>query len=326
MERDSHFGKYGDMMIIGILVLALAICNISIFFLINNSDTRIFFITLSTLIFGSLGFITVFWGSFIESKLLVEREIITSSKKLKSPLTIIHFSDLHAGVFTTKDFFRRVVDRVNKHNPDIIFITGDFVTNRDKHLKLLDPLNNLKSKLGTIAVLGNHDYGLCGNNRKIIEGLSDKVSNKLNKMGVKILKDEAKTLKQKDNHLTITGLVDLWARGKKPLPFLKDVSKSDFSILLCHNPDIIQEPEIRNYDLILCGHTHGGEIRLPFIGPIINLPTKISNSFDKGLFPLKNGAKLFITSGLGTFGTRARLFNPPEIVKITIKPIPKDSK
>ena len=76
--------------------------------------------------------------------------------------------------------------------------------------------------------------------------------------------------------------------------------------------------EKHNIDLVLAGHTHGGQIRLPFIGAVPTLPTAIDDSYDKGLFQF-DSFKLFITSGLGEVGPRARLFNPPEIVKLKLK-------
>ena len=85
-----------------------------------------------------------------------------------------------------------------------------------------------------------------------------------------------------------------------------------------HNPDAVSDFTDEKVDLVLAAHTHGGQIRLPFLGPIGKIPTKLGQLYDKGFFDI-NGYKTFITSGLGTSGPRARLFNHPEVVILEVK-------
>ena len=114
----------------------------------------------------------------------------------------------------------------------------------------------------------------------------------------------------------MAGIDDIWFGGSSKAA-LDGLTDEDMVILLAHNPDAVLFSETKVADLILSGHTHGGQIRLPLVGSLAHIPTVLGNTYDKGLFSLKD-QWLFITSGVGEIGPRARLFNPPEIVLLNI--------
>ena len=126
---------------------------------------------------------------------------------------------------------------------------------------------------------------------------------------------------EKNNATFILIGLDDWLAGKTDMPqALSNLQSSNLPInqspilLLVHNPYFILDPESKKSDLILAVNTHGGQVRLPFIGPVPRLPSQLPRTFDKGLFQIDNDTNLFITSGIGESCPRARLFNPPEIV------------
>jgi predicted MPP superfamily phosphohydrolase len=100
---------------------------------------------------------------------------------------------------------------------------------------------------------------------------------------------------------------------------MKNIPSNLPTILLTHIPDVILDEPSTKADLIICGHTHGGQIRLPFIGPLHPIPDELGKAYDQGIFTLKNGSLLAITHGIGETMARARLFCPPEIMVLHIQ-------
>jgi predicted MPP superfamily phosphohydrolase len=114
----------------------------------------------------------------------------------------------------------------------------------------------------------------------------------------------------------LAGLNDLW-NGPEPAETLSGCSAEDTILLMSHSPDAILFDASRAADLLVAAHTHGGQIRLPFLGPAAFVPTVLSKKYSQGLFNLA-GTETFITSGLGETGPRARFFNPPEIAVLEL--------
>jgi predicted MPP superfamily phosphohydrolase len=99
---------------------------------------------------------------------------------------------------------------------------------------------------------------------------------------------------------------------------MADADTEHPTILLAHNPDVILDEESTAANLVIAAHTHGGQIRLPFLGSLAPIPTKLGRAFDRGWFSLQEGRALFITTGVGESGVRARLFVPPQIDVLTV--------
>ncbi|MBI5369771.1 metallophosphoesterase [Candidatus Uhrbacteria bacterium] len=250
----------------------------------------------------------MFYGSFIEPRLIVvdSQQVILDAQGTEH-LQAVVVSDLHLGPFKKADWAARVVKQIQTLKPDVIFLLGDFVVSSPQDAKELKPLADLSAPYGVYAVTGNHEYRAKAA-PEVIEGLAA--------AGIRVLQNENIKLEVNGKSVVLAGVSDIWFEGdlKKTL---QDVPAEQDVILLAHNPDVVLSPASHLADVILAGHTHGGQIRLPFLGPIAAEPTQLGRGYDKGWFTYE-GVKLFITSGVGESGTRARLFIPPEIVSLDI--------
>lgn len=270
-------------------------------------------------VFLLLIFIIVQWGAFIEPQIITVKNIELNLKSTprRETIKIALISDIHAGRYKKNLFVKRAVSKILKQNPDLLLIAGDFILGKEANAQYLYPLKNLAEKFPVVVVTGNHEFNMGKLNDQRAKDRTGLLRKLLAEWNISILDNATKKITTDQGNLNITGLPDIW------------IGKVDFNaaeinldprlpkILLVHNPDIILEQESSNFDLVLAGHTHCGQIRLPFIGSVPPLPTKLGRAFDKGLFQLKNNL-LYITCGLGETGPRARLFNPPEITMINL--------
>jgi len=267
---------------------------------------------------GFLGFITVVYGSFIEPRLLIINRYSTSLP-LRQPLKIAVISDLHVGPYKEKKYIERVVRETNKLLPDLVLLPGDFIQTYTADTSDLSPLADLRTSLGAFAVLGNHDFGLYRSffgKRVEKQDRSEDVAHALEEMGITLLRNENILIPLDGGDIAIAGVEDLWTGKTDIAAALAEIPENAIIILLSHNPSIIEDPLSTGTHLIVSGHTHGGQIRLPFIGPIPTLPTTLGQVVDDGLFPVDEDTTLAITRGVGESGPRARLFAWPEIMVI----------
>ncbi|HTK04194.1 MAG TPA: metallophosphoesterase [Candidatus Eisenbacteria bacterium] len=250
---------------------------------------------------GALVWIVVVYGSFIEPRMLEVRRYDLNIGDGGRTLTVALISDTHLGQYRHEEWLRTVVDRVDALAPDVVLIAGDVVSNA-VGIGELGPLRGLKSRYGSYAVLGNWDYQAGAvDARKAIEA-----------QGVEVLTNESVPIAADGGGVRLAGLDDV-RYGKPDIDAaLAEVPPGTPTILLVHNPDAAPLAESRGINLVLAGHTHAGQVRLPLVGPVPKMPIRIGQQFDKGLFYF-GPTRLFITPGVGESGTRARLFNPPEI-------------
>lgn len=258
----------------------------------------------------ALGFswIVIFYGSYVEPRLLIvnEQEVYLSDE-VTNVIHAVVLSDIHVGPYKNERWVDHIVKNVNKQKPDIVFIVGDFISNSSSESDMLYPLADIIAPFGVYVVTGNHDH---------IDGNVGVVENKLNEAGLKILNNSSEIIDINNKEIVIAGVSDVWY-GSLPSLAMKGVSEDQDVILLAHNPDVVLYSDSRIADLVIAGHTHGGQIRLPFLGSVPQIPTYLGNKYDRGLFEYNN-QKLFITSGVSETGPRARLFVPPEIVNLHI--------
>lgn len=265
---------------------------------------------LSLMIFLVFAFswLVIFYGSFIEPRMLViNRQELRLGDEPSQSINAVVLSDLHLGTFKKTRWAKRLVEQVNALEPDLIILAGDFVVSSKKDARFLTPLADFSATYGVYAVTGNHEY-----RSKAVE----EVMEALEAGGITVLRNETVNLEVNGKILRLAGVSDIWFDGDLEKT-MKDVKDEDTVILIAHNPDVVLNQISRKADAVFAAHTHGGQIRLPLIGPVPALPTKLGREYDRGWFDYE-GLKLFITSGVSETGTRARLFVPPEIVHMQI--------
>lgn len=231
-------------------------------------------------------------------------------------IKIVQLSDLHCGKTVSKTYLNHCIERVNQLNPDIIALTGDYITHdlSGRYTDLaIDLLSKLKSKHGTYACLGNHDYGTGTYIRNKRQHLLDEMIAKMHAKGINLLRNESETIEIDGVPLTITGLGDLWTKDFDADKAFAKATKTEPSITLLHNPTGIDQLKHHPSSLILSGHTHG--IDVPFstaLKPIVK--KRLHNA---GLYTVGHH-QLYVNRGLGRLGRS--FFNArPEITLFTLK-------
>lgn len=220
--------------------------------------------------------------------------------------TLVQLSDIHVGEEVDDDFLRDGFDIVNRLEPSFVAITGDFMTARgdeqlDRTLSVLEGLR--PGRLGTVAVLGNHDHRPHFRGRNV----ADRLENGLRDQGITVLRNARYTL----GGLTFVGVDDLWHGQFDIRKALSDLPANAPALTLCHNPDGADVPGWGDYrGWILAGHTHGGQCRLPYLPPP-RIPVK-NPRYVAGEIDLGDGRQMYINRALGHL-LRVRFNVRPEI-------------
>lgn len=244
---------------------------------------------------------------------LVERDL--PIKHLPAHLEgkrVLQLSDLHIGPRVDSDYIQRSLQQVNTLAPDLIVITGDFMTySGDEQInQVTGILKHLKiPRLGCYGILGNHDYGQDWSNLRV----ADQLTQQLSSLGIRLLRNELAMI----DGLQLVGVDDLWSPNYNALKVLPQVNKDQAVLALCHNPDAQDLAEWQNYQgWVLAGHTHGGQCKPPFLPPPM-LPV-MNRRYTSGAFDLGNQRQLYINRGLG-YLMRVRFNARPEMTLFTLK-------
>jgi predicted MPP superfamily phosphohydrolase len=233
-------------------------------------------------------------------------ELDVKIKKLKQPYKIAQLSDIHIGGLIDKEFISQIVKRVNALNPDVVVITGDLVDTNIKYAKeALDELKNLQSTYGTYFIVGNHEY---------FHGVKS-IIDYVNSLGIKTLENENVYIGPKDKGFNLAGVYDIMGyRANAYMPDLQkalDKKQNSPTVLLAHQPKYIEE--IKDVDLVLSGHTHGGQI-FPF-----NFLVKLQQPYIKGLHQHTDDLQIYVNKGTGFWGPPMRLGASSEITFLTLR-------
>jgi len=224
-------------------------------------------------------------------------------------------ADFHAGAWGNKKVIYDAISAMQHLKPDIITLLGDYVDGARSHdghniengMYLFHALKSLKAPLGVYAVLGNHDHWTD----------SVRVTKLLTEKEITVLVDESIVL---PNGLILVGVDDYWEGDGNPRKALAGVDKNNPVILLSHNPDINEYLEANDpIQLVLAGHTHGGQVRIPFTGWAPWVPCSKKYRGLTGLFRENDGRWSFISKGVGTFLLPIRLSCPPDIALLRLK-------
>jgi predicted MPP superfamily phosphohydrolase len=234
--------------------------------------------------------------------------------------TIAQISDLHSSDAVPMDWLRHCVDEVNALRPDLVALTGDYITRGDQWVEgVAETLADLRAPAGVMAVLGNHDYETDrggGGHEHFDRRVADHMSEALGRGGVTVLRDRSEELIRDGGRLRILGFDDLWSSGTPLQNRLRGVSFDRPTVVLMHNPDAVHQLRRAGADLVLSGHTHGGQVNLPGYGPPF-LPVR-DRSLVYGLYEYGR-TRLYINPGLGWVVGRVRLNARPEITVFTLR-------
>ena len=257
--------------------------------------------------------------------------LVTTEKSMAVPhfspalngLKIVAISDIHGGSNdVTEEKLRELVERANAQSPDLIVLLGDYIseTRFDRQaLKkpegtdrtelrmpvatIADNLRGFKAKYGVYGVIGNHDWW---HNQT-------RIRNEFERVGIKMLENEAAEVPVGEEKLIIWGIEDYWKNRNVPAgPFEKIENKQNV-IAITHNPDsLLKTPQ--GIAVMFAGHSHGGQVNFPIYGPH---PFVNDRRFMKGE-AVVDGKRVFVTSGVGCTGPQIRFRVPPEIAVITL--------
>jgi hypothetical protein len=223
-------------------------------------------------------------------------------------LKIVFLTDFHCSPLTPPAFLERVIEKVNQLEPDLILLGGDYISEGTDFIQPIETLLAcLDAPLGVYGVLGNHDFDadVCA------------VRTALQRAGIVELTNTNIWLTRADSRICIAGVGDLWEDAQDIHAALQGAVKGDMVILLSHNPDFVMELDDARVCLVLSGHTHGGQIHLPGIGPLIN-NSRYGRRLSSGLISFSS-FQLYVSRGLGTVMVPFRYHCAPEIVLLTLR-------
>jgi uncharacterized protein len=229
-----------------------------------------------------------------------------------APLKVLLISDVHCGIFLKPETLAKIISSLIGLNPDLVAIAGDIVTGHASELnEFLDALAPLsRAPLGAWYCYGNHDY---------FGGDPEDIRKNLKSIGITTLKNDSALLTHGNGSFVLGGIDD---RILGAPDWKKMLSRHGAPhLLLAHNPDFFYEAEVRQIPLTLSGHTHGGQIRLPYRAPILR---QSRYCLDEGSFTFRSSL-LVVSRGLGSVGLPWRWGADPEAVLIEIVP-PSPSK
>jgi predicted MPP superfamily phosphohydrolase len=258
------------------------------------------------------------WAFLVEPNRLVVRREALAIPELPA-LRVALISDLHAGArFMDGAKIRDIVDKVNAERPELILLLGDYLNNGRyndgrRHLKggalapepVAKELGRLRASAGVVAVLGNHDWWFDGK----------RIAAELRSNGITVLENEATPVELRSGRLWIAGIADAMTRTPEIARALSLIPEGAPVLAVSHSPDIFPAIPAR-VALTVAGHTHGGQVALPWIGaPIV--PSRFGQRYAKGHVE-ERGRLVFVTSGIGTSLLPVRFGVPPEVVILTL--------
>ena len=272
------------------------------------------------LLISLLILVLLFGFSYFENNVITVSEYEIASEKLPSSFdgfVIVHISDLHNKLFGRNQ--KRLIAKIKEQEPDVIMITGDLIDSNHPDVEKGLLLAQEAVKIAPVYfVTGNHDNWLSESNTyALFSGLEN--------LGVRVLDDEAAELylEEEEESISLLGIDDdtvvYNSQLKKTLEQLVKMEdeKTPFTILLAHEPQRMPAYAEFDIDLVLSGHAHGGQFRIPLIGGFVAPDQGFLPEYTKGLYE-ENETKMIVSAGLGNSVIPQRLLNRPEVVKITL--------
>ncbi len=240
---------------------------------------------------------------------VVERDVaIRGLDKRLDGLRIAHLSDLHIGSLTPLSWGLRWARAANGQQPDLTVVTGDLVTSGTVfHDDVAEVIGALRAKHGVFVSMGNHDY--FGDGEPLVTKMRDK--------GVTVLRNEGTRVEHAGGVVWLAAIDDTWTRRDDMEAALRGRPADALALLLAHDPGEFDEAAAAGADLVLAGHTHGGQIGVPFFYRYANLAT-IPYRYNIGLYR-RGESVLYVHPGLGTTGPPMRLGVAPEVTILRLR-------
>lgn len=229
-------------------------------------------------------------------------------------IKILQFSDTHIGHYYTIDQFNKLIQKINQYEADLILFTGDLIDAPHEYQfthDLLPLLKNIQAPLGKYSIYGNHDHGGYGT-----ESYKDLMDNS----GFKLLMNEAIQISNEGETIYLAGLDDYMLGRPDFEQTLGHIPENSFTILLAHEPDVAKVSQSYPVQLQLSGHSHGGQIQLPFLGPIVTPP--FASEYTEGFYFIGSGPEqmtLYVNRGIGTTRVPFRFLAKPEVSIFTLR-------
>jgi uncharacterized protein len=222
-------------------------------------------------------------------------------------LRIVQLTDIHHSLFTPLEEVERAVYLANRLQPDLVALTGDYVTFSPAYIQpVARALGKLRARRGVFAVLGNHDFQVN----------PDEITRALRTHRIRVLRNSRRPLRAGKDTLWILGVDDIWFDSDDLPTALKAVPARDPKILLCHNPVGIWQASRFGIDLVLAGHTHGGQVRVPGFRHLYR--SKLGERFVEGWNRL-NGTQIYVSRGIGKVIVPIRFDCPSEIACLNLR-------
>lgn len=218
---------------------------------------------------------------------------------------IAFLTDTHVAAFMRRAFYREVVAQVAHFDPDLVLLGGDFVSFH-RHIPLLgdELLDGLAARDGVFAVLGNHDYWAGA--EEVMRAMS----------GVRFLTNEHVILTRGDDVLPLAGIDEVYRGAPDPDAAFAGIDPARPCLAISHHPDIVDVLPRRRIDLLLCGHTHGGQIRFPFFGAVV-VPSRHEAEYASGFHRI-GPLLLYVSRGIGAIPP-LRILCRPEVATFVLR-------
>lgn len=234
-------------------------------------------------------------------------------------LTLVQLTDIHVGPFMSAEELAEYVEAANRLKPDLIALTGDFVTGSESEVEpCVTTLAGLKARHGVFACVGNHD---------IYARAADKLASLFAEKGIQTLRNDAVTLQVGGSKVSMLGIDDLRTGRPDLSRALKtaDRNPGEVKIMLSHRPEIFPKAAKGGVDLVLSGHYHGGQVKLSQSAEGLSI-ARLLTPYAEGLFQLPRqqswagkSAHLFVSRGVGITGLPIRINCPPQIAHLTLR-------
>jgi len=221
-------------------------------------------------------------------------------------LRVVQISDIHHGLFLPKEWLSEAVRQANRLDPDIIALTGDFVTYSRRNIgPAAELLGRLRARFGVYAVLGNHDFRVD----------ADSITTALRRQHIDVLRNRHISLRFGSESLYLAG-VDDYGYGADLRRAIRGVPADAATILLAHNPRVIHLASRRGVSLVLSGHTHGGQVNLPLLGTVYGRsPERLRYKIG---WDRMGATQIYVSRGIGTIVLPWRLRCPAEITHLEL--------